>query len=179
MAGFRRNSQALRIRPVVSVKHIVDTNGVIVGGTASTTDVIDTVNSPVSTVSNNVANGSYVRALFLNVQAIQLVVAGGINNLYMIVYKNPGNNVPAPAVDDVGTKDKRRFVIHQEMIMTGSVLTAADAVPRTLFKGVIRIPKVYQRNGYDDKFQVVIGHRNAEVTQQTDFCLQCIYKEFR
>ena len=168
-----------RMRPVQSLKHIVDTNGVVVGGTASVTDVINTVDAPAAGISNQCATGSTVHAIFLNVQAIQLVVAGGINNLYMTVYKNPGGDLFGPPVDAVGISDDRKRVIHQEMIMTGSVLTTADAIPRTLFKGVVLIPRGLKRNGVQDKLQVYIGHRNAEATQQTDFCLQCIYKEFR
>ncbi len=176
MSMRRRN---LRVRPVQSLKHVVDTNGGITGGTASVNDVVNTVESPVSSVANNVANGSTIHGIYLRVEVIQKVAAGGVDNIYMLVYKNPGNNVANPPVDSVGTADTRRFVVHQEMLMTGTVLTAASAIPKTLFKGFIAFPRSYKRNGYDDKWQVVIGHRSAEATQQSNFCLQCIYKEFR
>ncbi len=173
---FRRGQG---LRPIRSLKHVVDTNGGITGGTPSTNDVIDVVANPLNTASNECANGGRVSSIYLNVQVIQKVAAGGVDNIYMIVYKNDGNNVSAPAVDAVGVSDLRRHVIHQEMIMTGNVLTAAAAIPKTLFKGVIKIPRSLQRSGLDDKLQVVIGHRNAEATQQSNFCLQCIYKEFK
>jgi len=174
--SFRRRRM---MSPIRSIKHVVDTNGAITGAGASTTSVIDTVDDPTRAISNNVANGSRVNAIFLRVEVIQVIAAGGIDNIYLQVFKNPGNGLVAPAVDQVGTNDNRKWVIHQEMMMTGTVLTATDAIPRTLFKGVILIPKPYRRNGIDDRLDVIIGHRTGEVTQKTNFCLQAIYKEFR
>ncbi len=169
----------LRLRPVNSLKHVVDTNGGITGGTPSVNDVITVVGNPSNGTPNECETSSLVRAIYLRVEVIQKVAAGGVDNVYMYVQKNPAADLLNPPVDAIGSNDKRKFIIHQEMMMTGSVLTAADAIPRTLFKGVIKIPGSYQRNGVNDKLQVVIGHRSAEVTQQSNFCLQCIYKEFR
>ncbi len=144
-------------------------------------DVINTVESPTSSIANNVGNGSTVHAIFLNLQVVlDIPGSGGINNIYMLVYKNPGNNVSNPAPDNVGVTDKRRFVLHQEMSMLGNGnVSPAEVNPKTLFKGVVMLPRTFKRNGIDDKLQVVIGHRTGETTQNTDWCLQCIYKEFR
>ncbi len=174
--SFRRRS--LRLRPVQSLKHIVDTNGGVSGGAQSVNDVVVAVQNPAPTALNQVNIGATVNAIFLRVEVIQEVAAGGIDNIYMYVYKNPGGNLATPAVDSVGTTDKRKFVLHQEMMMTGTALTAASAIPRTLFKGVVMIPRGYKRFGVEDKLQVVIGHRAGEATQVSNFCLQCIYKEY-
>ncbi len=169
-----------RMHPVRSVKHVVDTNGGITGGTPSITDVLRTVDDPRATGSpNEVGVGSTVHGMFLNVQIIQKVAASGVDNIYMIVYKDVAGATLQPAVDSVGTSNLRRFVLHQEMIMTGNVLTAAAAIPKTLFKGFIAFPKTFKRGAIDDRMQVVIGHRAGEVTQQSNFCLQAIFKEFR
>ncbi len=175
--SFRRRN--LSLRPVRSVKHVVDTNGAITGGTPSTTSVVETVDDPSNTSPTQCAVGSTVHAIYLRVEVIQEIPAGGIDNIYMLVYKNPGGDLLAPNVDTVGSSDDRKRVVHQEMMMLGSVLTAANAIPRTLFKGVVLFPRALKRNGIQDKWQVVIGHRNGEVTQGSNFCLQCIYKEFR
>lgn len=167
-----------RLHPVRAYKHVIDANGGITGATPSTIDLLDSVADPTDT-SNQVATASTVHAIYLRVEVIQVVAAGGVDNIYMIVYKNPGANVTAPAVDAVGASDKKRFVIHQEMLMTGNVNTGSASIPKTLFKGVILIPRGYKRNGFDDKLQLVIGHRTGEATQQSNFCIQCIYKEFR
>ncbi len=174
-----RFSRGMGMRPVVSLKHVIDTNGGITGASPSTTDVINTVEGAADTGSPN-ANmvGSRVGSIFLNVQVIQKIVAGGVDNIYMYVYKNPGGDVTGPPVDNVGSSDDRKRVIHQEMVMTGNG-TSDVAIPKTLFKGVILIPRGLRRNGDSDRLQVVIGHRTGEVTQQSNFCLQCIYKEYR
>ncbi len=175
-------SQALRIRPVKSLKHIVDTQGALIAAAQSVTDVINVVPSPVIATTNEVAEGSTVHAIYLRVEIASVVAAGGVDNNYMIVYKNPGNNVAPPSnLDSVGVSDNKRFVMHQEMMMTGQNGSNPGAanIPRTLFKGVVRLPRNYRRMGYDDKLQVVLQHRNGEATQRTDFCIECIYKEFR
>ncbi len=166
------------LRPVHRLKHVVDTNGAISMGVPSITDVITTSPNPVTTVTNHVEDASIVRSIYLRVEVIGKDSAGGVDNVYMIVFKNPANDLSIPAVDGVGVSDKRKFVIHQEMMMLDFKGTTSG-FPRTLFKGVIKIPQPYQRNGIADRLQVVIGHRPAETTQLTEFCLQCIYQEYR
>ncbi len=167
--------------PVRSIKHVVDTNGAVIGSAFAVTDLIDTVDNPVRTSPNNVSSGSRVTSIFLKVEAMLQVGASGVDNFYMILFKNPGANLTAPPVDAVGVNDNRKWVIHQEMIMVGGDITIGNtaAIPRTMFKGVIRIPKPYQRNGLDDKLALVVGHRTGETVQRTDWCAQAIYKEFR
>jgi len=175
----RRMGRALALRPITSIKHVVDTNGGITGAIQSITDVMRAIDNPdYLTNPNDINTGAVMKWIFLNVQIIQKVAAGGVDNIYLAVYKNVGNNTALLANGDaIGASDRKRFVIHQEMVMTGNVLTAAAAVPKTLFKGVLRIPKSLQRFGLEDRLQVIISHRTGEASQQSNFCLQCIYKE--
>ncbi len=171
--------QALRIRPVNSVKHIVDTSGLVSLAAASVTDVINTVDNPAFTTSNNCHVGSSVGAIYLRVEVIGVIAAAGVDQIYMGVFKNPANDLTIPVLDSVGVSDKRKFFIHQEMIMLTPFETGGTTgFPRTIFKGVIRIPKGYKRNGIADKLQVVLQHSTGESSQTTRFCIQCIYKEF-
>ena len=62
----------------------------------------------------------------------------------MLVFKNPGGNLTVPANNTVGSNDNKKYVIHQEMVMLEQSISGN---PRTLFNGVIRIPRGYQRNG--------------------------------
>ncbi len=171
-------SRQLGLRPVNRLKHVVDTNGAIILALPSVTDVISTVDNPSTGSSNQVKPTSIVRSIFLQVEVIGKDSAAGVDNIYMIVFKNPSADLVIPAVDSVGTSDKRKFVIHQEMRMLDFKGTTSG-FPRTLFRGVIKIPQPYQRNGVQDKLQVVLGHRAGETTQLTEFCLQCIYQEYR
>ncbi len=181
MPGFRNRKmgRALALRPVNSIKHVVDTNGGITGSTNSVNDIMRAIDDPEFNVfPNQIHTGAVMTWFFLNVQVIQQVVAGGVDNIYLAIYKNIGNNTLfTGGLDAIGVSDLRRYVIHQEMVMTGSTFSINSPVPKTLFKGVIRIPKSLQRFGIQDRLQVIIGHRTGEVTQQSRFCLQCIYKE--
>ncbi len=178
--SFRRASRGLRLRPVKTIKHIVDSSGLVILDTQSITDVVNTVEAPVSSVSNNVSNGSTVHAIYLRVEVKGgAVSASGVENFYMAVYKNPGNNIAGPAnLDNIGVSDKRRFILHQEMMMT-TPATAESGFPRTMFKGVIVLPRTFKRMGIDDKLQVLLQQKSGETNQTTQFCIQCIYKEFR
>jgi len=176
--SMRRGRQALRLRPVNSRKHVVDTNGLVTLALQSVTDVINTVDAPAQTTVNGVLTGSVVKAIYLRVEVKGgAVTASGVENIYMGVFKNPANDLAIPTLDNVGASDRRKYMIHQEMLMT-NVATAEASFPRTLFKGVIVIPKLYQRNGFDDKLQVILQQRSGETNQTTQFCIQCIYKEF-
>ena len=180
--SMRNRRSALRLRPVKSLKHIVDTQGALIAAAQSVTDVINTVTSPDLATANQVAEGSTINAIYLRVEVASVVAAGGVDNIYMIVFKSPGNNITPPGnLDSVGISDKKRFVLHQEMLMTGQNGSNPGAanIPRTLFKGVVVLPRTFKRFGYDDKLQVILQHRAGEATQRTDFCIECIYKEFR
>jgi len=179
---FRSNRRQMQLRPVDSVKHIVETNGAVSAGLASTTDVITspaTSTLDLKATTNAVFRGSTVNAIYLRVEVVGAFTAGGVDNIYMAVVKNPGNNLTFPALDSLGTSDVRKFVIHQEMIMLSPPGTDNLRFPRTMFNGVIVIPRGYRRNGVSDKLQVILQHRPGEMTQLTEFCIECIYKEFR
>ncbi len=165
-------SRFTRLRPVKSIKHIVDKQGGLVAGTQVAESLVDAVDAPIHTANpQQVETGSTVGSIFLNVQVAATGTAA-LANVYMAVFKNPGNNVPAPTANDIGNSDKRKFIIHQEMIMTEKNTTA---IPRTLFKGVIRIPRGYKRFGADDILQLLLLAPGVNF----DYCVQCIYKEYQ
>ena len=96
----------------------------------------------------------------------------------MGVFKNPGNRFLAPALDTVGVTDLRKYFIHQEMVMVPGSDVGENEFPRTMFNGVIKIPRGYSRNGVEDRLQVILQHRSGEATQTTRFCIECIYKDY-
>ncbi len=165
----RRNQ--LYLRPINSLKHVVDIQGGLTVGTQANNLLVDTVDTPVSTDSNTaqVRTGAVVKSIFLNVQ-IYATSTAALANAYMVVMKSPGNNVATPDANSVGQLDTRKLVFHQEMVMMEKNTTG---LPRTMFKGVLKIPRHMQRMGVDDA--VNIGLKTPGVT--ADFCIQCIYKE--
>ncbi len=167
-----------RLHPVKSLKHVVDSNGLVATDVASRTDVITSLRNPDHTQTNQVEIGSTVGSIYLRVEVKQgAVTASGVDNIYMAVFKNPGAILVPPNLDQVGTSDKRKYIIHQEMLML-TPATAEGGFPRTMFNGVIRVPRGYKRNGVEDKLEVVLQQSQGETNQTTQFCIQCIYKEF-
>ncbi len=166
--SFRRMSQ---LRPVHSIKHVVDQQLGLVAAAQQTFDLVSTVDAPVLANTNQVETGARVNAIFLKVECAA-TTSGALSNIYMIIMKNPGNNLTVPAPNTIGSRDEKKFVIHQEMTMTERS-TAGN--PRVLFKGVISIPRNYRRFGPVDSLKIAFL---SPGTNQ-DVCFQCIYKEYR
>ncbi len=167
MARFSRNNK----RPINSVKHVIDDQGGLVAGTQTIVELADAVNAYALADSNGVPTGSNVNSIFLNVQ-VASTLNTALANVYMMVYKNPGSNIGAiPNANVIGVSDFKKQVFHQEMIMTEKDNTGN---PRTLFKGVLSIPRHMRRMGADDTITVALF--SPGITY--DYCLQAIYKHY-
>ncbi len=172
MARFR----SMALRPVHRIKHVVDSQFATTVGTQVNVTLIFSVDAPVLANPTEVETGSKVNGIYLKCE-FSATSSAALANLYMIVTKNPGNNITVPTANAIGISNDKRFVIHQEMVMLQKEPTA-DALggnPRTLFNGVIVIPRGYRRFGPNDT--LVVSFLTPGVT--TDGCLQCHYKEFR
>ncbi len=169
--------RALRLRPVQSLKHIVDVATSAVLAVVSVVPVIEVVASPALGTTTQVNEGSTINAIYLRVEVLATNVFAGVPRLYMAVFKNPGNNLSVPNSNGTGSSDNKRYVIHQEMVMTGGNETSA--FPRTVFSGVIKILPRLKRFGYNDKLVVILQNGSGETTGINNACVQCIYKEFQ
>ncbi len=171
MARFRR---AMALRPVQRIKHVTDQRATLAAAAELPLSVVIASDTPDLATEEEVQTGSTVHGIFLKciVASNETTVAGAIPNVYMIVFKNPGNNLVLPASDSVGNNDNKRFVIHQEMVMIENQISGN---PTTLFQGVIAIPRGYRRFGPNDRLQVQFLSPQINIS----VCLQCIYKEFR
>ncbi len=161
-----------RLHPVHSIKHVVDVQGGLTAGSRSTVVLADAVTTPnVQSTSTDLEQGSTVNAIYLNVQ-VSAVGTAALANVYMYVIKNVGAQIALVNGNVIGTSNIRKWVIHQEMTMTEKNTTA---IPRTLFKGVIKLPRSYKRFGIDDVLQIVLFSPGVDY----EFCVQCIYKEIQ
>ncbi len=166
---FRRTN--LRLRPINRIKHVVDRQSAITAGSTEITNLANSVDAPVLGNTSEVQTGSTVNGFFLIVELYKTGGAG-LSNAYLTIGKNPGGNVTLPAPNAVGVSDNKRFIFHQEMVM---LQNANNGNPRTLFKGVIAIPRGYRRFAPDDRLQLEVSSPGANI----DYCVQCHYKEFR
>ncbi len=165
----------MALRPVHRIKHVVDAEGTVDDTPNVVVDLINTVDAPVLAAPANVETGSKVNGIYLKLEALH-ASGTGRPNMYMIIFKNPGNNLSTGLnPKSIGGNDNKKFVIHQEMIMGSG--DAANGLPRVVFNGVIKIPRGYIRNGPSDKLQMILVTGNAGVV--FDWCMQCHYKEFR
>ncbi len=165
---FRRGN---RLRPVNRIKHVVDSQLGILLGVQQDSTIIRARDAPVLAVPAEVITGSTVNGIYLKVECYA-TTAGALANVYMSVFKNPGLNLTSPAPNAVGITDEKKYVIHQEMIMLEQ---SVNGNPRTLFNGVIVIPRGYKRFGPNDA--LILSFLSPGVN--INLCFQCHYKEFR
>ncbi len=166
-----RNRFRSSLRPVNRVKHVVDQQSASTAGTQIAVSIIDTVDSPVIAQTDECVTGSTVNSIYLKVE-VNATSSAALSNAYMYVFKNPASAHTAPNANVVGSSDLKKYVIHQEMVMLQQV---TNSNPRTLFNGVVTIPRGYRRNGPDDNMSVLIFSPGVNLNT----CLQCHYKEFR
>ncbi len=148
------------------------------GTGVATKEVIDiaiSTDAPVLAGEEQVETGSTINAIYLNIQATGEGAAGVLNNIYMIIYKNPGNNILAAQIPNgnvTGGSDFKRQIFHTEMRMLGA---SSQSIPVSIFNGVIRIPKTYKNMRVNDKISIQLFTPGGTA----NYCLQCIYKEYR
>ncbi len=159
------------IRPVNRIKHVFDEQGGITAGVTQNVNLIIAVDAPVLAQTNQVITGSVINSIFLIIE-VNATTSAALANAYVLIQKNPSNTLGAITPNAVGSDNEKRFVIHQEMVMLQQV---TNSNPRTLFKGVIKIPRGYRRFGPDDRLNARILAPGVNI----NYCVQCHYKEYR
>ncbi len=167
----RRFRSGNNLRPVNRIKHVVDGQGGSVIGTTTFETLANTVDAPVLANDSQVITGSTINGIFLVVE-VTGESAAALSNAYMYVAVSPGSTLTLPNPNVVGVYEEKRFVIHQEMVMLQKV---DPSNPRTLFKGVIVIPRSLRRMSPNTK--IILAIFSPGVT--LNYCFQCHYKEFR
>ncbi len=167
--------RGMALRPIHRIKHVIDSSATLGANTVLPINLITASDTPDLASAAQVETGAKVNGIYLRVEAAsnEAIDLGAIPNFYMIVGKNPGGNITFPAGNIVGTNDNKRFIIHQEMSMIENKGQGSNA--RTIFNGVIVIPKGYRRFGPNDVLSVNLLCPALD----TAVCIQCHYKEFR
>ncbi len=138
-------------------------------------NIVKAVDNPVLANREEVVTGSKVSAFYATVEVVASETSTTATaNIYIYFAKNPGANLVFPNGNAVGSSNDKKFVIHQEMQM---INPTDGGNPRNLFKGVIKIPKGYQRFGPDDLLQMYMFIPSTGVA--VNICGQFHYKEFR
>ncbi len=134
-------------------------NGVIaVTSTNVVTLISSSVTAPSNTVAQEVGHGSIIKAIWLSLDFCGLA-ASGVNQRTMIyLFKNPGNNLTPPGGFAIGTSNEKKYVIKTWSAMT---MRNQEGNPPYHWEGWVKIPKLYQRQGVDDQFQLIAGANTA------------------
>ncbi len=164
---FRRG---LGLRPINSVKNIVDLiNITVAAGTTTTVALASTVNDYTGG-STEVPIGAKITSMYLFVQAINDVLP--LTNVDWYVWKGPGNlaaTMPIPS--GTGGDQNRRYILHEEKGIPGA---ADDGAAPLTFRGVIKIPRGRQRFGEGDVMQIKVRGVSAHT-----WCAKIIYKFYQ
>jgi len=169
----------MRLHPVKSIKHVVDARTAVQFGLTTTVPLLESVSTPALLSPAQVEDASTVSSIYLKVDAVATTDFTLQPAIYMIVYKDPANSLtgdPDPAL--AGISETKRFIIHQQMTMLSKDVSVSS-FPRTIFEGVVRIPRTFKRNGLGDKLKLLLAFDGSETTGVAQVCIQCIYKEFR
>ncbi len=167
----RRRGNLSRLKPVNRIKHVIDRQLGIALNVRDTSDLAAAKDAPVIGNTTEVQTGCTINGIFLVVECYA-TTSGALSNVYMMIVKNPGSQLTFVNPNVIGSSTMKKFVIHQEMIMLQKV---TNSNPRTLFKGVIAIPRHMRRFAPDDKLQMAVFSPGVNI----DLCFQCHYKEFR
>ena len=167
------------LRPVQSLKHIVDIPTSTVLAVQSVVPVIEAVTNPALSGVDKVNEGCTVNAVYLRVEVLGTTSFTQVPRVYMAVFKDQGGQQTNPNANGSGNNSLKRLIIHQDMIMISGVGLEGSGFPRTLFQGVIRIPPRLKRFGYDDRLLILLQNGAGETTGIANCCVQCIYKEFQ
>ncbi len=162
-------------RPIDSIKHIVDLQGGTILNVKQVVTLAFAVENPELANTDNVQPGCRINAVYLNVQVVATTEAA-LPNIYMIIYKIPGGNIVAGAIPNAnvtGSNNFKRQIFHTEMKMMAN--SSNTQIPITVFNGVLKIPKVFHTFRIDDFIQIQLFAPGVNF----NWCVQCIYKEYR
>lgn len=164
-----RRRRGLRLRPINSVKNIVDSTNIgVAAGVTTDVDLAIAVNTYAGAVTD-VPIGAKVSHVYLFFQ-IQPQAAQG--NVDAFIAKAEGSIVAAlPVPGATGGSSHRRFILHEEKGIPG---VFNNGSPPLTFRGVIKIPKGRQRFGENDFLRLRLRCSTAY-----DTCVKAIYKFYQ
>ncbi len=170
---FRRRGSRLGTQ-IHSIKHVIDSAGVLSGAAISTTPIATAVNAqsaifnPVEIVLGHTVNGFFLSVFIIGATGAPL---NGSIDWYIAKLRGGQTIGDLPAPNNVGISDLRNQIFHQEKGLAGS----GDGTPMA-FKGVVVVPKSMRRVRSGDQF--VIALSSADATNDAEFCIKAIYKSF-
>ncbi len=159
---------------VDSNKNVIDPLIAAAAGTTTQIDIADTQDSATLAVADDVERGCLIKAVWLEFWVRPTAeVAVGITEVFVAyVIKNPGFNLTPPNPATVGTSNEKKFIFKE---WKGLIHAATQGVQPYSWKGWIKIPKLYQRMGANDKLTFVFRVDGVNSLM----CMKIIYKWYK
>lgn len=165
------------LRSKLKVKHIVDSSTLAAGGSVANNSIIlvNSVDNPVIANSNQIATGSKVFAIYIELHASEIAAQANVQvfDWYLIYDPNGAFNSAGSYPDprNAGVNPAKQYIFKQGMEMVGG-----QNVSKRF--GLIKIPKKYTRFNNQDLITLVWRTRSA-FAGADNFCLKAIYKEVK
>lgn len=164
-----------RTAPIIqSVKHYVHrSNTAIASGNLSALSVASAVVATAITNSNDVAEGSIVKAVFIELWLLSDAVTGDESQFTVILEKKPSN---APTMTftqsaNLGTYPNKKNILFSSQAIIGASIDGNGSVP--VMRGWYLIPKGKQRMGIGD--DIIL---NIAAVGDISMCGIFTYKEY-
>ncbi len=162
---FRRGNN---LRPINSVKNIIDGTFLTVGAGVTTAVQLSKVVNDYTGSVDEVPIGSKIASMYLFVSIQQQSVN---SNVDFYIWQNPAAQLTAPVPGATGGNSGRKYILHEEKGLPGP---SNNGSPPHIFRGVVRIPRGRQRQGENDLIEL-----RARGAAAYDLCVKCIYKFYQ
>ncbi len=167
-----RRRRSSNLRPVNSIKN-VKSQQVGLSGTQTALNLVVTKDTPVTTSDSDVARGCNISRMWITLDACGIAGTGVLNVFNAYLIKNPGDNLTVPDPGSEGTSNEKKFIFKSWNAM---IMRNQDGNNPYHWEGWVRIPRVYQRMGTDDRIELVII---CTATLTGHFSYKTIYKWFQ
>ncbi len=168
-SGRRRSG----LRPVNSMKNIVYTSGAT-STTQVDVDIVDTQDSATLAVADDVERGCSIKAIWVSVSLCSTFTSALNGQTVFYLIKNPGANLTLPSPSTEGTSNEKKFIFFSRQAMVMRIQEGGNVYH---WEGWVKIPRVYQRMGSNDK--ITFSVRNVVSAQTGHFTAQFIYKWYK
>ncbi len=159
----------MSLNVVRSIKNVhISSTGIT--STNTEVNLAKAVTAPSPTVTNDVAHGCIIKAIWISLDVCGLAGTGILNTFDSMLMKNPGANLTPPSAGAVGSSNEKKFVFKQWHAM---IMRNQDGNVPYHWEGWIKIPKRYHRFGTDDTLVYVIKCTSGVTGHQT---IQALYK---
>ncbi len=157
--------------PINSVKHIVqETITSITVGTVGNFLVATAIASPGATTSTDVAVGTVIKAVYLELWLISDTSSvSTATTAFMKLTAGTGLATNADMADLHNYSSKMNIFENHQGIISGNA-----GNPQPFYRGWVKIPKGKQRLGINEKLSLAI----RSITGTTDFCGLAVYKAY-